>query len=454
MSVVLIIGLFCLLAGLLIAFKALAAPPAEKAARPRAAVVLFSHFPEDARPRREAEALIHAGFDVELICLQRDRSEQLREELPGLVVYRVPLRRKRNGKLSYVLLYGVFFLAAATFLGVRALRGYRLVHVHNMPDILVFSALLPRLFGARILLDLHDPMPELFQAIYKLPEESCSVGLLKRIEHAAIRFSDAVLTPNVAFKDLFASRGAPPQKVNIVMNSPDEALFNMKAADQSQPLPGLNVAFHGTLVERNGLGLAVEAVGLLAPRLPELRLHIFGEQTGYSQEVFRRVAEMKLENVIHYHGFKPLNEVPASIAQMDFGLVPNVDNVFTRINLPTRILECLSMGKPPVAPRTRGVLDYFQEKDLIFFEPGNAHDLANQLEWAYRHPEEVAAILRRGRQVYERHRWVDERGKFVEIARKLGRLADAAEGSLEKLPFESVPPLAKRDKAASAKGSA
>jgi hypothetical protein len=38
---------------------------------------------------------------------------------------------------------------------------YNLVHVHNMPDVLVFEAFIPRVCGARVILDLHDPMPEL-----------------------------------------------------------------------------------------------------------------------------------------------------------------------------------------------------------------------------------------------------------------------------------------------------
>ena len=44
-----------------------------------------------------------------------------------------------------------------------------------MPDVLVFGAIVPKLLGAKIILDLHDPMPELMQTIFKLPEDSFSV---------------------------------------------------------------------------------------------------------------------------------------------------------------------------------------------------------------------------------------------------------------------------------------
>ena len=39
-----------------------------------------------------------------------------------------------------------------------------------MPDMLILSALVPKLLGAKVILDLHDPMPELMQAIFGLQE--------------------------------------------------------------------------------------------------------------------------------------------------------------------------------------------------------------------------------------------------------------------------------------------
>ncbi|HTL17941.1 MAG TPA: glycosyltransferase, partial [Patescibacteria group bacterium] len=215
-------------------------------------MVLFSYFPEDPRPRREAEALTRNGFEVDFFCLQRDPDELLREESSGISVYRLPLKRRRTGRLAYVFQYAAFLLAAFGFLTARVFRGYSIVHVHNMPDILVFSALVPKLFGAKVILDLHDPMPEVFQVIYNLQKGSRAVRALEFTEKLSIRFADAVLTPNIAFKDLFVSRGCPAQKIGIVMNSPDEANFHAITSGREQKTSGYHVMFHGTLVERNG----------------------------------------------------------------------------------------------------------------------------------------------------------------------------------------------------------
>src|SRR5262249_57865465 len=118
------------------------------------------------------------------------------------------------------------------YLGCRSLRRlYNIVHVHNMPDALVFSAIVPKLLGAKIILDLHDPMPELMQTIFELPEESFSVVMLKQLEKWSIRFADLVLTVNVACKKIYSSRSCHPDKIKVVLNSPDDNVFRLQPTD-------------------------------------------------------------------------------------------------------------------------------------------------------------------------------------------------------------------------------
>ena len=192
----------------------------------RAASVVYSNYPADPRPRRAAEALANEGVRLEVLCLKESDEQPRHEIFNGVEIARIPLKRRRGGKLSYMLQYGSFILLAGAILAGRSIRRrYDLVHVHNMPDILVFSALIPKLFGAKVILDLHDPMPELMMTIFGLREESFPVWLLKMFEVWSISFADAVLTTNEAFRKLFLGRGCPPQKISVVMNSPDEEIF-------------------------------------------------------------------------------------------------------------------------------------------------------------------------------------------------------------------------------------
>jgi len=120
-----------------------------------------------------------------------------------------------------------------------------------------------------------------------------------------------------------------------------------------------------------------------------------------------------LEENIEYLGMRDRSQIVEAINSCDLGIVPNHRNIFTEINTPTRIFECLALGKPVVAPRTQGIRDYFGDKDLIFFEAGDAHDLARKIEFAFTNPDEVEGIVERGQQVYLAHNWELEKSNFL-----------------------------------------
>jgi glycosyltransferase involved in cell wall biosynthesis len=283
--------------------------------------------------------------------------------------------------------------------------------------------LLPRLLGARVILDLHDPMPELFAALFDASPESFALRFLKRMEKWSMGFADLVLTPNQAFKELFVSRGCPAEKIEIVMNSPQTDIFherkvNVPPAVVCGARPFL-LMYHGLLVERHGLDLAIATVAALRLRIPQTELHIYGAQTDFVKASLRLVRLWNLEEMVFYHGFKSLPEIADAIAPIDLGVVPNRLNPFTRINLPTRIFEYLAMGKAVIAPRTKGIQDYFKEDELLFFEPGNVDDLARGIEWVYHNPCETRSMVARGRKVYERHTWDFEQDRFTGLVEGL-----------------------------------
>jgi len=392
----------------------------------RAAIVLYSYYATDPRPRREAEALQRAGMEVDVICLRPDASSPGRQTLNGVTVFQMPLKRRRSGKLVYMAQYAWFLTCAFFTLSVRNFRQrYHLVHVHNMPDFLVFSALLPRLTGAKLILDLHDPMPELFRSIYDLPEDHFIVRWLKKMERHSIGFADLVLTPNLAFKELFTSRSCPSGKIETVMNSPETSIFDPDKFPHVNGQPVKNKPFvlmyHGLIVERHGLDLAIQAVDRLRSRIPGLQLHMYGEPTDYSRKMMELVRELKLEDFVYAHGFKPLDEIARDISQIDLGVIPNRLSSFTQINFPTRIFEYLAMHKPVMVPATKGISDYFNNDEILFFEAGNVENLAAKIEWAYQHPVEVQKLMERGRKIYDQHCWNLEEDKLVDLVARLTR---------------------------------
>src|SRR6267143_3690799 len=385
----------------------------------RVAMVLFSYYPSDPRPRRSAEALVNEGMKVDVICLMEAGTERRRETVHGVDVLRVPLKRRRGGIFGYVFQYVAFLAMSSLIVAARSLTGrYELVYVHNMPDILVLSALIPKIFGAKVILDLHDPMPELMMTIFNLRHDTLPVRILKRLEKWSIRLADRALTVNLACKKLFASRSCRPDKIRVVMNSPDESIFTFRpvpspsAPGRSQTSPFV-IMYHGSLVERNGLDLAIEALARVRPSVPNAELRIYGAATPFLERVKESVGAKGMQEAVHYLGPKRAEEIAEAIEACDVGIIPNHRSIFTELNTPTRIFEYLALGKPVIAPRAPGITDYFDDDSLIVFELGDAEDLARRIEYVFFHGNDTTEIVKRGQEVYRAHAWREERQTLV-----------------------------------------
>jgi glycosyltransferase involved in cell wall biosynthesis len=391
----------------------------------RAVAVVYSSYPFDPRPRRAAEALAKEGASVEVICLKETEEEPVHETLNGVDITRVPIKHRRGGKLSYLVQYGSFILLSGAILTGRALkRRYDLVHIHNMPDVLVFSALVPKILGAKVILDLHDPMPELMMSIYELRGDSYVVRFLKTLEKWSLRFANAGLTVNEACRKIFSARSCPREKITVVMNSPDEGIFQFRepsrlsssARDTSKPFV---IMYHGSIVERHGLDLAVTALGKIRHSVPNAELRIYGKSTSFLEQVMDSVRNSDLQPAVRYLGPKKLEQIAQAIRECDLGIIPNRRSIFTELNTPTRIFEYLSQGKPVIAPRAPGILDYFGPRELVLFELGDADDLAAKIEYVFANLEETLRMVERGQEVYRAHQWSSERSRFVNLAKNL-----------------------------------
>ncbi len=397
-------------------------PPPQLRGR-KAAVLLYSQYPSDPRPRRAATAMVEAGMSVDLLCLGSSRADVPQtENVNGVQVTRVNLQHRRDSKLSYLWQYGRFLLACFWFLTRNGLRKrYDIVHVHNMPDFLVFAALVPKLRGARLVLDLHDPMPELMMSIYGLAAQDGKVRLLRWLERRSIAFAHLVLTPNKSFKDLFVSRSCAEAKLQIVMNSPEEKIFDPDRfpADAAVDTGAFRVMHHGSILHRHGVDLLVAAIAQARPEIPGLRLDIYGFREPFLDVVLETARQLKVDDIVHYHGPKNQAEIALAIRECDVGVVPNRQTPFTEINFPTRLFEYLSMHRPVIAPATRGIQDYFGPDQLLTFRAEQVDDLARQLIWVHRHRSEADEIVRRGVAVYRHHLWRNEKSHFLNLLSRL-----------------------------------
>jgi len=387
-------------------------------------MVMYSSYPDDPRPRRAIDALVGEGAKVDLICLGQPSNSKASAS-DAVRVSCVPIKHKRGGKLGYLLQYGSFLSASSLLVALRSLTcRYDLVYVHNMPDVLVMSALVPKLFGAKVVLDLHDPMPELMTTIFGLDKESSAVGFIRSMEKWSIARANLVVTVNLACRRIFSSRSCKAEKIIVVMNAPDSKIFPFRPAnDQASAEQAQGKSFvmmyHGSMVERNGLDLAVEAFSMVRGKMPKAELRVFGPNSPFLERVLQTVRARGLQDVVHYLGPRRLEDLVHEIEACDVGVIPNQRNSFTDINTPTRIFEYLAIGKPVIAPNTLGIRDYFDDQSLVYFEPGNTESLSKQMEHAYQHRGELAQIASKGQRIYLAHTWEQERRTLLDAVNRI-----------------------------------
>ena len=389
----------------------------------RVLMIVFSVYPGDPRVRRAAEAVIEAGGHVDVLCLEHDGAPKV-ESVRGVNVIRAPVRRMRARKGRYMMEYISFWTWALGHAATQQFkRRYSVVHVHNMPDFLVFSAIIPKLCGAKIILDLHDPMPEMYMTKYSVQYEDRQIRLLRYLEKKSISFADLGITPNIAFRNLFVQRSCLSEKMHIVMNSPQETLFRIDEDAETRTMKRYDgqfrLMYHGLIVERHGLDTAVRAVAKLREHVPGISFNVFGPGDSFVDRFVKLVDELAVGDLVTYHGPVPLEEISRRVHNADLGIIPNRRSPFTEINFPTRIFEYLSVAKPLVVPRTRGIQDYFDESSILYFNANDIDDLARVIVYAYEHPDEMAEMVKRGREIYNRHRWSIQKRQYVDLVRDL-----------------------------------
>ena len=379
-------------------------------------MVVLSSYPLDVRVRREAEAHIEAGNQVDVLC-RTSRGEASLEVVNNVNVYRLKLKRKRAGKTTYILEY-LYFYAWSTFKLIMLYfkKKYDVIHVHNMPNFLVFASFIPKLFGAKVILDLHDPVPELFATMFSFYDDSPVVTVLKWLERRAMRYADMNITPNVAFQKLFISRGIPPEKIDIVMNSPDEKIFRLK--EQEKKDGNYVIMYHGAVVKRQGPDILMEAVSQIRNKIPNLKVWIYGEGN-FLKVVRDKIKGLALYDIVELKGLVIVDQIAEAINEIDLGIIPNRVNSFTQINFPVRTFEYLVMNKPVIVPRTKGIKDYFQEDAIFFFEPGNAEDLAKTILKVYENPHMTKSVLEKSIQVFDNYRWQTQKQKLLDLTNNL-----------------------------------
>jgi glycosyltransferase involved in cell wall biosynthesis len=382
----------------------------------RIAVVRQFYFPLDTRVRREVDALLDEGHQVEVFCLARS-GEPLWERRGALTIWRLPFRHRRGPALAYLFEHAAFVIVAGVLVGIRHLRRrFDVVQANSIPDTVVFAALVPRLTGARVLLDLHECMPEFMATRFGRTPSSPFVRLVAAMEQASIRFAHRTITCTQQMREAFIGRGADPARMVVVHNSSDERIFRpAPGPEAARDGGGFRLICHGSIEDRYGLDTVIRAVALLRNALPDLGFDVYGEGS-QREELVALARELGVEDRVRFSdGFVGLEELVWAIGHADAGVVAMKRDEFRDLTHCNKMFDFFSMRRPAIVSWTRSVAAYFDDNAVEFFRADDPADLAQAIRRLHDDPQRRAALVEGAARENEPYRWPRQRQVYLSV---------------------------------------
>jgi len=383
-------------------------------------MIAYTQYSRDPRVRRASEALVSSGFEVDCFVLTEEEKSDF-EVKNGVNIIRLPHSQYRgNSGIRYLFSYLKFFLLTSIKLSSSEYRRkYKLIHCNNMPDLIIFAALIPNLFGTKLILDIHDPMPEAFKT--KFPTYLSSVGHLLMIleEKISAAFADFVITVHDPIMGVLTHNNRiDKKKIAVIANFADEALFDKTKYSRANESEDFNMIYHGTIAERFGLDIIIEGLEEVLKSHKAIKLNVYGK--GDTIEELRELVSGKnMDSVVNIHGQIELDELPQKIVDSDLGIVSYRRSVATEYMLPLKLMEYMTMGVPVLSVENKAISYYFNEGELVYYESDDADSFAEKLNFILNNRGKIGEMKSNIIKAQKRMNWNKEKEKYIDLVKEL-----------------------------------
>jgi glycosyltransferase involved in cell wall biosynthesis len=378
-------------------------------------MVAYAFYESDTRILQYATALAQRGDSVDVIALRRDTSLPAFEVFHGVNVFRIQYRTvNEKGLFAYTNRIARFFLRS-TWRLYRNQRHhpYDVVHVHNVPDFLVFTALSTKWKRKPVILDIHDLLPEFFASKFKIHHGSFLFKILVFIEKCSAAFATHIIIANDIWRDRLVARSSHATKCSVVRNRPDLSIFQAESTQKRSDK--FIFTYPGSLNWHQGLDIAIRAFSNVADRMPDAEFHIYGEGPA-KPSLVEMVSQLGMRERIIFHDFLPSRAIAKVMAVTDLAIEPKrANSAFSNEALSTKILEFMSLGVPVIACRTRIHAYYYDDSIIQYYEDDNEKELAEQMLRLKNDPA-LRARLAANAEIYVRsNTWDARKYEYLEL---------------------------------------
>ncbi|MGQ3099496.1 MAG: glycosyltransferase family 4 protein [Sphingopyxis solisilvae] len=306
-------------------------------------------------------------------------------------------------------------LARMTLGGWRMFRAVararpRVAHFHD-PELLPWAILL-RLYGIKVVYDVHEDVPQQVKHNPGLPKIARWLlpPFVSLAEWIGSRLINGHVAPTTTIMDRF-----PPSNTVLVRNYPllKELFVPNALAMRERPL---DIAYVGSISEVRNIYGMMEAVA----RLPhsEARLRLIG--TFAIEDTERRARAMPEWARVQFDGWASRHEVAAVLGSVRMGLVVLKPVEHEMLTLPIKLFEYMAAGLPVIAtdcPLWRTIVAGAGCGLLV--DPLDVEAISEAMTWLIEHPAEAQAMGESGRRAVEtEYNWDTEVAALVGFYRR------------------------------------
>ena len=382
----------------------------------RIAMLAYTEYSRDPRVRRYAEFLVSQGYYVDCVVLnEKKQNKKMDADLVNMVY--LPIYQYRgSSNISYIYSYILFFLKAFYFFSIKSINKYSLIHVHNMPDFLVFSTILNKIFGTKIILDIHDNMPEIYKDKFEPLKAFFICKILLFQEKLSAIYADIVITvhkPHLKYNIKYHNLN--PRKSKVIHNFADISIFTKR--DKNILHYNLDdefkLIYHGTIAKRFDLINILKGIKIVKNKF-NIKLNIYGKGDGVD-ELKNQIKEMKLEKYISYEGLVPLDSIPDKISKSHLGIVSYAESTATSMMLPLKLMEYVAMELPVLTVKNTPICYYFRNTNLAFYESGSPESFSKELIELIENSKKRENMKTSMKRFNLKFNWNDEKYKYLKI---------------------------------------
>lgn len=172
----------------------------------------------------------------------------------------------------------------------------------------------------------------------------------------------------------YPTKGITTNASNVMLCQPDETILTRRIEKIKKNKGKICVlGLVGPLeLKAKGHKVALEALGILVKRFPDMRMEFLGAGSGYHLE--KLIRKKKLTGNVCFKGTLPSgNSVLEWMDTLDILVIPSFQE-----GLPRALIEAMSRGCPAVGARTGGIPELIDQS--LLHRPGDYKKLADDIE--------------------------------------------------------------------------